>query len=916
MFPLTSYAAANNNIDTHGSFNFHGGTLPINSETTITVDGVSYSIGQLITDINEATATIGNIGTQLSDIESTANTAYSVATTASTNAQNATNTANKAIPKSWIDVVTSSSITGVPSLNSSGYIHSPIDSSTIVHGASTTLDGKTILNVLQAIDANKTNIATNTTNISTNTANITNNAARITANAANIATNTANIAKNTNDISTIQTTANNAIPLSQKGVANGVAPLDSNGNSTAPVSTTGAVSAIAHLNQGYVSAPPTLPWTGWTDGPGHLALPSVTFNTTKQDIMSAIADNMLMAGGHNLADSVFSKFSANPYGVGDNGGCVHSVLMTFAPGTGTNCGAGGWDAVTEYEKAQNNAPWYATGSTLEDENGATHTVTFTVNGAIVRPSLPITYQNFMHKGMHVLTNIVAGPTVYSGLELDGQSDQRNQDQQFYGNTLSTWEDGSDATGTYTQFDMTGDWAPTTSGGSVDSGHIPAVGSVNNTSTSQEDSLDQVEYSAYTSPILIFGTYIKHFTRNTTCLVQAASGDTGGGLAMHLGASRKCDEELDNWYYGPDYGATMHGLTIGYGGNYPSSDSYGVSVAGNWPEGYRSWLGASGRDFDGDEFKLGQRQGPSATLNEKAMIAEWWQSPSTNSGYLESVKLWSQVDSISGNSGNPNSANGQDISYWFGPRQNASSFKIDGQFESAISFNPSWSKNGVALCGSNAAGYFGLSNAGTACLTVDDWGNSSVTGALTVSGDSTFSSMTVNGNLSLGEGKAFYLPSSGYSDTPFLVGLSNNTIALANNAGEYVGFRANGNNYFGTTSITGTLTATQGITASGFTGTLSTPSSSTADCTAGQFQDDADYHYVCTATNNWKRIALDTFIPTTYTYSTLPSSPNTSDHYYCTDCYSKLRESGDTETGIEVNWNGTRWNDPVGIEVQH
>ena len=42
------------------------------------------------------------------------------------------------------------------------------------------------------------------------------------------------------------------------------------------------------------------------------------------------------------------------------------------------------------------------------------------------------------------------------------------------------------------------------------------------------------------------------------------------------------------------------------------------------------------------------------------------------------------------------------------------------------------------------------------------------------------------------------------------------------------------------------------------GTLSTPASSSATCVAGQFTDDANYHYVCTATNTWKRVALSTF----------------------------------------------------------
>jgi hypothetical protein len=40
--------------------------------------------------------------------------------------------------------------------------------------------------------------------------------------------------------------------------------------------------------------------------------------------------------------------------------------------------------------------------------------------------------------------------------------------------------------------------------------------------------------------------------------------------------------------------------------------------------------------------------------------------------------------------------------------------------------------------------------------------------------------------------------------------------------------------------------------------LTTPASSSAPCSAGDFTDDANFHYVCTATNTWKRVALSAF----------------------------------------------------------
>jgi hypothetical protein len=47
-------------------------------------------------------------------------------------------------------------------------------------------------------------------------------------------------------------------------------------------------------------------------------------------------------------------------------------------------------------------------------------------------------------------------------------------------------------------------------------------------------------------------------------------------------------------------------------------------------------------------------------------------------------------------------------------------------------------------------------------------------------------------------------------------------------------------------------------ANGFIEPLNTPASSTSNCQIGQYGDDANYHYVCTATNNWKRVALTAF----------------------------------------------------------
>ena len=57
---------------------------------------------------------------------------------------------------------------------------------------------------------------------------------------------------------------------------------------------------------------------------------------------------------------------------------------------------------------------------------------------------------------------------------------------------------------------------------------------------------------------------------------------------------------------------------------------------------------------------------------------------------------------------------------------------------------------------------------------------------------------------------------------------------------------------------GNVNVTEMITAKKIKISLSTPSSSSENCSAGEFKDDTNYHYVCVATNKWKRVALSDF----------------------------------------------------------
>ncbi|MBS1045671.1 hypothetical protein [Gluconobacter cerinus] len=647
------------------------------------------------------------------------------------------------------------------------------------------------------------------------------------------------------------------VPVSlakESNVASGITGLYAVGNLKGSLLVQQNISGIGNLKLGLAPALPVgFPADSWKDD---IAVHAAAANMSLNVPIGNIPVKNLIVGGHRILDSVFSKFNAAPFGVGDNGGCVLSVVMTWGPTGAANCGAGGWDAVTEYELATNNQPYYITGGGFADENKVQHSVTFTVNGAYIRPALPASASLFLFQNMHIMTNIVAGPTLYTGESLDGVNVHRNQDQQFYGGMMtSPPNNGTDEKGSYTHITIDKQWQPI-SGKPVDKDHIPAVGSINTVSSGQIDSLDQVIYRSYSSPMILFGTYIKHFTRNTSCDVTVVSNADAGTNAKSLGPSRKCDEELDNWYSGPDYAATMHGLTIGGGfANHVSDDSYGLAIAGPWPTGIRTWLASTGFDFDGDAFKLGSRAGAPATVGAQKVIAEWWQEPSINVGYLESLKIWSQTDGISqqhNNYTNAPAATGQDISYWLGPRQSASNRKVDGTFETAVVFNPSWAKNGAAICGSEAAGFFGQPSKGTACLTVDTWGNATTSGTLTANNGA-----VVNGPLEISRGIT-----AGW-DSKFSGAIFHGDVHIINGKSltfegtdkkiSYI-YKKPGN----ITTLTSNSDNPQFFQANAFIGSLMTPLSSSSPCTVGQFEDDEHYHYVCVSPNKWRRIALSDF----------------------------------------------------------
>lgn len=64
------------------------------------------------------------------------------------------------------------------------------------------------------------------------------------------------------------------------------------------------------------------------------------------------------------------------------------------------------------------------------------------------------------------------------------------------------------------------------------------------------------------------------------------------------------------------------------------------------------------------------------------------------------------------------------------------------------------------------------------------------------------------------------------------------------------------------------------------------------------------------------LTVKSLISASFSYDTLPTSATMGQSVFCSDCYSKLRDSSDTQTGVIAYWNGSRWNDAVGNAILH
>lgn len=178
---------------------------------------------------------------------------------------------------------------------------------------------------------------------------------------------------------------------------------------------------------------------------------------------------------------------------------------------------------------------------------------------------------------------------------------------------------------------------------------------------------------------------------------------------------------------------------------------------------------------------------------------------------------------------------------------------DGGAWGQIAWNVNGTNNGgISLCGGAGSHNCGVNVDYENYTTIDNGltingrttshgsffvsGDAATKGKLTVGGDIESNSITSSGNITVGNSSILSLsyPRGG---SPYISASSPSEITFGSNA-------ASGN--------------LSGIVANNYRENLFTPASSNSSCTAGQFADDANYHYVCVANNTWKRAPLSSW----------------------------------------------------------
>lgn len=410
-----------------------------------------------------------------------------------------------------------------------------------------------------------------------------------------------------------------------------------------------------------------------------------------------------------------------------------------------------------------------------------------------------------------------------------------------------------------------------------------------------------QWSDYKYPAIMVGVYTKAFDMYSLCGLSAPSPDAGrgdinnpsGGANNQL---RVCEGwEMDLWNDDPvDHRPSFHGLTVAYSkrsnGGMPSYDSYDFNAAGansiSYLQSGEYWT----IPFSGSTMKVSSYNGTPFAAGSKKNIVQWSQSEqigyAADGGYPRNnimPGIWTTrnveagcdnpdnvtCDDPNGSSKDITIHEGVQIDWYGAPTTGADGDPLwNSPIQEQIEFNPASNHGGVNLCAGTQDDTTCTVQVSPSGETVEGTlavGTAAPVDALDVIGSATFGTSTTQrsdfGKLAVTN----IVTTPGSDDAQavaidiFAVGINNAQLVYNkdpqrltwrdyNNAKDVVSFHMDGT---GSVDISGTLTAGALLVP------FATPASSTATCTQGQVELDAEYLYTCVAANTWHRVSTGT-----------------------------------------------------------
>lgn len=522
----------------------------------------------------------------------------------------------------------------------------------------------------------------------------------------------------------------------------------------------------------------------------------------------AILPSTLVIGGIGKGDAAPVKITTPLIGHGDWAGCVLNVqdasFEQFA-----RCGAGLDDGVVGMFKTVNSTALLEAGTDIASASGTHYAVTLAGQSITLRPMLTAEDAALVYPRARIYTNW------RNGMQ-DTAPTSTNTPALWYG-YVGTLTNGTDATGSYTQISILSN--PDT----WQIGWTKNDGTVTTTSPGQNDGdIRDTFVSQYSTDAVFIGQAGKKFVFNTMIQLDP----TVKNSPTRAAEGEELDLQLldpDGWHQHDGF-FTVHGKTIALTGKDNSAaDSYLERLAG--ANLVQTGLSVDGILYGGRVIRTDAgfqfySQGDLNTLNvgESAQVS---QLGSLNiSGQFISLLLYGSKDTEqSANNGwgagslHLGAQEKQDAGVMSGTAPGCSSCTGGGQ----IVWDPPGHHYGIGFG-------TGFANSVQYGLYIDN-GKPSFPSGVTVS---------------QGSELAFLPADNSANEHPVLMAIDSTHLSLSSSAGSL------------TSLTTGTISAQK------FHETLNTPLSSTTDCTAGDFTDDVNYHYVCVTTNHWKRAALSDF----------------------------------------------------------